>query len=88
MESPCKMSEFFGAPGTGMHSYRIMNIAVVDALATAILAVVLAKTLPTSVISKLGAYPIVSIAFILFVIGIVAHRVFCVRTTIDRQLFD
>ncbi len=34
----CKHKDMFGKPNTGWHKYRIMNIAVVDVLATILLA--------------------------------------------------
>ena len=37
----CKYKNIFGEPNTGLHSYRIFDIAVVDAVSTIILAVIL-----------------------------------------------
>ena len=34
----CKYKDIFGKPKEGVHSYRIMNIAIVDVLATILLA--------------------------------------------------
>ena len=34
----CKYKDIFGKPKTGLHSYRIFNIAVVDFLLTILLA--------------------------------------------------
>ena len=36
-----KYSNIFGAPGTGVHSYRFMGTAIVDYVATLFLAVLL-----------------------------------------------
>jgi len=70
----------FGEVGKGLHSYRIANIAIVDVLATIISAYLIYKlTYPSY------SYP--TILVILFLLGIVLHRLFCVRTTIDKILF-
>jgi len=70
----------FGAPKTGVHSYRIFNIAIVDTLLTICLAYVI----------KQYIYPSMNFGYILvgcFFSGIILHRLFCVRTTIDKFLF-
>ncbi len=41
MDGLCKYKNIFGAPNTGVHSYRIFNIAIVDALAVFIIAIVI-----------------------------------------------
>ena len=74
----CKYSNLFGAPNTGPHAYRIANIAVVDVIATVILAWVVSRGLRLQFAWTL---------LWCFVAGIIAHRIFCVRTTLDRLLF-
>jgi hypothetical protein len=76
----CKYSEIFGKVAEGVHSYRIFNIAIVDVIMTVIGAFVLHFLYPK--------YSVLSFAIVLFLLGIILHRVFCVRTTIDRLLFD
>jgi hypothetical protein len=68
----------FGAVGTGAHSYRIFNIAIVDVLLT-----VLAGYL----LSWYFRLPLIWTVVALFLFGIIAHRAFCVRTTVDKLLF-
>ena len=68
----------FGAPNTGAHSYRIFDLAVVDILVTMIVAYI---------ISYFSKYPFSYTLAILFVLGIIIHRLFCVRTTVDKFLF-
>jgi hypothetical protein len=68
----------FGVPGQGVHSYRIFNIAVVDVLATLVLAFI---------ISLLFNVSFFYTSIVLFALGILFHRLFCVRTTIDKLLF-
>lgn len=74
----CPYSAFFGEPQKGIHSHRFLNFAVIDVIFTIIgawgFSVILNK-------------PFVYCLLILFVIGIFIHRLFCVRTTIDRYLF-
>jgi len=74
--SLCSWKSIFGDPGTGAHAYRIFNIAVVDVLATVILALVISRRHFWKVLG------------VLFLVGILAHRVFCVRTTVDKLLFS
>jgi hypothetical protein len=76
--SLCKYKDIFGKPGTGAHSYRFMNIAIVDVGATLLLAFL---------ISYFTKYKFLNVSIFLFILGIIAHRLFCVRTTIDKFLF-
>jgi len=74
----CSYKNLFGAPGTGAHSYRLFNIAVVDVALT-----VLAGWLVAWWFEVNAVYVILG----LFVAGIAAHRLFCVHTTVDTLLF-
>ena len=74
----CKYKNIFGEPNTGLHSYRIFDIAVVDAVSTIILAVILSYFLKIKFLIVLLA---------LFILGIIMHHLFCVRTTIDKLIF-
>lgn len=76
----CKHKDMFGKPGEGVHKYRIMNIAIVDVLAT----ILLAKAIQYYIIPT---YDIWLILLVCFIVGIILHRVFCVKTTIDKLLF-
>jgi tetrahydromethanopterin S-methyltransferase subunit E len=76
----CQYSEIFGRVGEGAHSYRIFNIAVVDVVLT----VLLGLSVQWLIMPKTS---LVVILAVLFIVGIVLHRVFCVRTTIDRLIF-
>lgn len=75
----CKYKNILGVPGQGPHSYRIFNIAIVDVLLTLILAYI---------ISYIYKISFVKTSITLFILGILLHRVFCVRTTIDKLLFN
>ena len=74
----CKYKHIFGEPGEGAHKYRILNIAIVDVTLTVLLAYVISYFSGTTLL-----YVIPSV----FLLGIVLHRLFCVRTTVDKILF-
>ena len=77
----CSYKNMLGEVGKGIHSYRLFDIAIFDVLLT-----ILAAGL-----FRLYFSPKISFALILFVffcLGIFFHRVFCVRTTIDKLLFS
>ena len=76
--SLCKYKNLFGIPGKGIHSYRVFNIAIVDVIETIIGAAIFSYIFKT---------PFVYTLVFFFILGIVLHRLFCVRTTIDKLLF-
>jgi len=78
MANLCKYKNALGKPGKGIHSYRIFNIAIMDVIMTLIGAVIL---------SYLFNVKFIYLSIILFILGIILHRLFCVRTTIDKLLF-
>lgn len=76
----CKYKNILGVPKKGIHKYRIFNMAFSDILLTILLAFVIYFFYPK--------YNFFLILFILFIIGIILHRIFCVKTTIDKLLFN
>lgn len=74
----CKYKNMFGEPNTGIHSYRIFNIAFIDVFSTMIFVYIICWFF------ELPYLPYLAFAFLL---GIFAHRMFCVRTTVDKLLF-
>lgn len=74
----CKYKNIFGEPNKGVHSYRIFNIAIVDVLATLLLAYIF---------NHFSQVPFLYSSLFMFILGIIVHRLFCVRTTIDKLLF-
>lgn len=74
----CRYKEIFGRPREGAHSYRIFDIAVVDVAATVFVAFIIARLFGLSFWKSLVA---------LFIVGILSHRAFCVRTTVDKWVF-
>ena len=75
----CKYKDMFGKVGQGIHSYRIFNIAIVDVLLTILGAFIIHLFLPD--------HNYFLILLLLFILGIILHRLFCVRTPIDKFLF-
>jgi hypothetical protein len=67
-----------GIVNTGIHSYRIFNIAYMDVIMTIVVSLLLAWAMKWSYIKT-----IISV----FILGIILHRMFCVRTTVDKLLF-
>jgi hypothetical protein len=74
----CKYSNLFGPPGQGIHSYRAYNIAYLDILVTIVASLA---------ISYAFNIPLFYTILAMFVLGVIVHRVFCVRTTVDKFLF-
>lgn len=74
----CSYSNFFGEPQKGIHSRRLLGFAVIDIIFT-----IIGAWGFSMILNK----PFIYCLLVLFVIGIFLHRVFCVRTTIDRYLF-
>ena len=80
----CKYKDIFGKPKTGVHKIRLFNIAFIDFIFTLLGALVI------SLFTSFSSKPFVNfviVAFFLFLLGIILHRLFCVRTTIDKFLF-
>ena len=76
----CKYKNLFGKVGEGVHSYRIFNIAIVDVILTIVGAFIIHLFIPK--------YNFMYILAILFITGIILHRLFCVPTTVDKILFS
>jgi hypothetical protein len=76
----CKYKNVIGEPNTGLRKkYRIFDVAVIDTVVT-LLAVYL--------ISYFSGYPFLYTLVITFIIMVISHRLFCVRSTTDRLLFS
>ena len=78
--SKCPYSELLGKVGEGVHSYRIFDLAIIDILLTIVFSVIIRDIY----FKKTEYYKVI---FWMFILGIVLHRIFCVRTTIDKFLF-
>ena len=80
----CKYSTLFGEPNKGIHSIRFhignQSFALVDTVATVIGAYLLKKYYFTD-------YSFFEVLLGLFLLGIVLHKLFCVKTTVDKLIF-
>jgi len=65
--------DIFGKPKQGPHSYRFMNIAIVDTILTIVLAFII------SLVFKLDLFITIVITFI---VGEISHYLFCVDTQV------
>ena len=74
----CKYKDILGKPKQGVHSFRIFDIAIIDVLLTIFAAFIL------SIITK---QKFIYTLIFMFILGIISHQLFCVRTTIDKLLF-
>jgi Kef-type K+ transport system membrane component KefB len=72
------LDKYFGVVNKGFHSHRIFNIAYVDVIMTIIVAVFLAWIMNWNYLKTIVG---------MFVLGIILHRMFCVRTTLDKFIF-
>ena len=75
----CQYKDILGKVKTGLHSIRIFNIAIIDVILTIFAAFSINLLYPK--------YKFKSTLIILFIIGIILHRLFSVETTIDKLLF-
>jgi len=70
--------DIIGKPGEGLRSYRIFDIAILDCTVT---------ILAGFAISYYWGFKLWKVLVILFVSGIFFHKLFCVRSGIDKLLF-
>jgi hypothetical protein len=76
--SLCKYKDLFGKPGEGIHYWRVFDIGVIDVLTT---------IAGAYFISYFSGIRLLYVLPAVFLLGIVVHRLFCVRTKVDRILF-
>lgn len=74
----CHYRDIFGRPREGAHSYRLIDIAVVDVAATVVVAFIISRVFRVIFWKSLAA---------LFILGIISHHAFCVCTTVDKWIF-
>jgi len=82
--SLCKYSEIFGKPGEGVHQYRLFDVAIVDVIGTIVGAYIL-YLLFNGLFGFDTSYWVYLV--LLFILAIVLHKLFCVKTTINKFLF-
>ena len=76
----CQYSNIFGKIKEGVHKYRLFDLAIADVIMTFIGAYFLQK-------GFFKKYEYYQVLLGLFILGIILHRIFCVKTTIDKLLF-
>lgn len=76
----CQYKDIFGKVNEGVHSIRIINIAIVDVILTLVLAYIIQMKLPQ--------YKLYNIFIILIILSIFIHKLFCVKTTLTNLVFD
>jgi hypothetical protein len=74
----CQYKSIFGNPSEGVHSTRIFGVAAVDLILTILAAIMISRYFKTDLFKT---------TLIIFIIGILAHRLFCVNTTINKLIF-
>jgi hypothetical protein len=74
----CKYKNSLGVPKNGFHSYRFLGLAIFDVIMTILVAMWISYFFRISFV-----YTLLS----LFILGIILHRLFCVRSTLDKLLF-
>jgi len=78
MSGLCQYKNLFGKPGEGLRKYRIFDIALYDTFVVVLIGVIFAW------VTKINIWIVLAV---LFTSGIIAHRLFCVRTGVDKLLF-
>ena len=80
----CQYKNIFGEVGTGLHSIRVFNIAIFDVLSTILVGIVINIILEQYFNIYIRLWVLL---IFLFALGIFLHRLFCVRTTVDKLIF-
>ncbi len=75
----CKFRHIFGKENEGIHSIRFMNVAIVDFIGTIIIAYFLSLSFHLNFLHTL---------FVVFIVSILIHKLFCVRTTFTKFILD
>ncbi len=74
----CPYKNLFGKPNESVHKYRILDIAIVDLVVTIGAAYLISKYYNQDFKIILG---------LVLLLGIIMHRLFCVKTTVDKLIF-
>lgn len=77
------MESIFGKPKKGIHKYRLFGLAIMDVIMTIIGSFIVKLILEYFDYN----YHYFCILLFFFLMGIILHRLFCIRTTIDKILF-
>jgi hypothetical protein len=74
----CQYKDIFGLSRKGIHSYRLFDLAVVDTLATLIMAYL---------ISRWSKWNTKNMFVFLMILSVFIHKIFCVETTLTNLVF-
>ena len=74
----CKYRDIFGKPNEGVHKHRIFGLAVVDLGMTIILAILIARW---------KRWNILLVFTVLMILGLIMHKIFCVKTKLTTMIF-
>lgn len=72
----CKYKNIFGKPGIGIHKYKIFNIAIFDFIGTIMLSLIIHNYFNLKI-------NIILFTILLFILSIIIHKIFCVKTTLS-----
>ena len=86
--SLCKYKNVLGEPNTGIHSVRIFNIAIFDVISTVLVGVLFHQYIIVEWLKMSSSIKLWMVLLVFFALGILLHRLFCVRTTVDKLLFN
>jgi len=78
----CQYKNIFNEPKKGVHSHRIFNIAIVDVLATILGAYIFYILIYNKY--SIFDYNFIKCLFVLFLLSIFFHWLFCVDTTVMK----
>jgi len=78
MQGLCKYKDILGKPREGIRKYRIFDISIMDTVVVLIFGYI---------ISRYMEWNLSIVLVVLFISGIIVHKIFCVRTRIDRWIF-
>lgn len=80
MRNPlCKYANIAGEPGKGIHATRFLGVAIYDVIGTIVGAIII------SLIFRWHIFYTILAAFLL---GIIAHYIFCVKTALNVKIAE
>jgi Kef-type K+ transport system membrane component KefB len=71
--------DIIGVPNVGIHSYKIFGISYIDVVVVLIGAIMIAWFMKWSYVKTIVGT---------FILGIVVHKLLCVRSTVDKLIFS
>ncbi len=78
----CQYKDIFGKPNEGVHSYKLLDIAIIDMGLTLLGSYLIHKYYLNKYLS------LSELTLIILIIGIFMHKMFCVRTTLNKIIFE